>query len=555
MRKALLLAGVCLLPFAAFSGRGGDAKHRAAAGNGMRPRLVVGLVIDQMRWDYLYRYYDRYGTDGFRRLLRDGFECRQTLVNYLPSYTAPGHACIYTGSVPAIHGIASNDWVDNRTGRWWYCTEDTTVLPAGGSYEGGRMSPRNLLATTVTDELKLATGAAAHVYGVALKDRGGIIPAGHMADGAFWFDDSTGHFVTSTYYMSSLPGWLQQFNSRGLADSLLAVPWELLYPAKSYHTALPDDNPYEGLLPGEKRPVFPHRAARKPGESYKTLRFLPAGNTFTLEMARACVAGEKLGQQDGTDFLCISLSAPDYIGHMYSPDALETEDMYLRLDREIAGFLDYLDKKTGKGNYLLFLTADHGGAHNANFLRDRNIPAGNISSITMLKELNAWLKAQTGIGSAVITMENAQVYFDEKKIAQSGGNRAAIRQAALDWLRNRDEVAFAIDLEHPERTPVPEPVRTMVINGYHPQRSGSIQFILRPGWYNGYTPTGTTHGAWNPYDTHIPLLWYGWNIPAGATSRTIYMTDIAPTLSALLHIQMPNGCIGKAIRELAPVRR
>ncbi len=512
-----------------------------------RPALVVGLVIDQMRWDYLYRYYDSYGNDGFKRLLREGFNCQQTKISHTPSYTAPGHAGIYTGSVPAIHGIVANDWVDNRTGRWWYCTEDTAVTPVGGSWKAGRMSPRNMLTTTITDELKLATNFRSCVYGISLKDRGGILPAGHLADGAFWFDDSTGHFISSSYYGKQLPAWVQAFNQRKRADALLATPWELLNPVTSYRESLPDNSPYEGLLPGEKEPVFPHRAG-KTKDGYKTLRFLPAGNTITFEMAQACIEGTQLGKKQSTDFLCISLSSPDYTGHMYAPGALELEDMYLRLDLEIAAFLGYLDKQIGEGKYLIFLTADHGGAYNAQFLRDKKIPAGNASGTAMLQELNTLLKARYGINTAVITLENHQVYLNERYIPSE--QREEIKQTIIYWLREQEDVAFVADLENNDRASLPDPIRTMVTNGYYKPRNGCIQVIPKPGWYHGYAPTGTTHGVWNPYDTHIPLLWYGWGIKKGETFAPVYMPDIAPTLAALLRIPLPNGCTGMVINDI-----
>ncbi len=509
-----------------------------------RPALVVGLVIDQMRWDYLYRYYDGYGNDGFKRLMHDGFNCQQTKISHTPSFTAPGHAGIYTGSVPAIHGIVSNNWVDNRTGRYWYCTEDTAVMPVGGSWKAGRMSPRNMMATTITDELKLATNFRSRVFGISLKDRGGILPAGHLADGAFWFDDSTGHFISSSYYGAVLPGWVQAFNRRKRADALIAQPWELLRPASAYHESLPDNSAYEGMLTGEKAPVFPHKA-----HDYKTLRYLPAGNTITLEMAKACIEGVKLGQKETTDFLCISLSSPDYAGHMYAPGALELEDMYLRLDQEIAAFLRYLDEQIGAGKYLVFLTADHGAAYNAQMLLDKKAPAGNTNSRAMRKELNDLVKDTFGIENAVITLDNYQVYLNESRMP-SPERREEIKQTIISRIRGREDVAFVMDMENNDRANLPEPIRTMVTNGYYRPRNGCIQFIPKPGWYHGYASTGTTHGVWNPYDTHIPLLWYGWGIKKGETFAPVYMPDIAPTLAALLRIPLPNGCTGTMIKDL-----
>ena len=515
-----------------------------------RPKLVVGIVVDQMRWDYLYRYYNRYGNGGFKRLIGEGFNCQNTFINYLPSFTAPGHACVYTGSVPSIHGIAANDWIDNTTGKNWYCTEDPTVSPVGGSYLWGKMSPRNLLTTTITDELRLATNFRSRVYGVSLKDRGSIIPAGHLANGAYWFDDSTGNFFTSTYYTDRLPGWLNRFNEKHLPDTLLRRNWELLYPAATYKQSLPDNNRYEGLLRGEKSPEFPHITENFAGKDYNALRKIPAGNAITLKLAKACINGTELGQKNNCDFLAVSLSATDYAGHQYAPNALEMEDMYLRLDREIASFLHYLDEQVGEGNYLMFLTADHGGAHNAAFLEDLKVPAGNAGQTAMSKGLMSYIKSTFKKDSLLHGIDNYQVCFNEDKIKAARINRADLRKSVIRWLEDYRGVAYVVDAEQAQQSSVPEQLREMIINGYNRKRSGSVQIILEPGWYSGYGVTGTTHGNWNPFDTHIPLLWYGWGIRHGETYRNVNMTDISATLAALLHIQMPNGCIGKTITEI-----
>jgi len=515
-----------------------------------RPKLVVGMVVDQMRWDYLYRYYDRYGKDGFKRLLGEGFNCQNTFINYMPSFTAPGHTCIYTGSVPSIHGIAANDWIDNTTGKSWYCTEDTSVLPVGGSYKWGRMSPRNMLTTTVTDELRLGTNFRSRVYGVSLKDRGSILPAGHLANGAYWFDDSTGNFFTSDYYTQQLPEWLHRFNERKLADSFLKENWTLLYPENTYRHSLPDANAYEGRFKGEQSSAFPHITAGFAGKDYNAIRKIPAGNALTLKLARACINANQLGQQGECDFITISLSSTDYAGHQFAPNALEMEDMYIRLDLEIASFLRFLDKKVGEGNYTLFLTADHGGAHNAEYLHDLKVPSGNSNQNTMQKGLQAYIKQTFNKDSLVRAIDNYQVCFDEQKIRSSKIDRTALRAGIRGWIEQQAGVAYVIDMENIAAAAVPEPIRTMSINGFNRKRSGTIEIIMEPAWYAGYMKTGTTHGTWNPFDSHIPLLFYGWGIRQGETSRMVNMTDIAATLSSLLHIQMPNGCIGQVIEEV-----
>lgn len=515
-----------------------------------RPKLVVGIVIDQMRWDYLYKYYERYTQDGFKRLIKDGFSCQNTMINYLPSFTGPGHACVYTGSIPSIHGIAANDWIEQKSGKSVYCVEDNNVTSIGGSQRAGQMSPRNMYSTTITDELRVATKQKAKVFGIGIKDRGSILPAGHSANGAFWFDDSTGNFITSSYYMEELPDWMVKFNNRRWADTFMNSVWLPLYPLNSYVNSTPDDMVTEGKLKGEDAPVFPHKTPRVKGRGYYGIRYMPAGNTLTLKAAKACIKGEQLGQGSVADFLCLTLSTTDYAGHNYGPDAVEMEDMYLRLDMELASFLAYLDTKVGKDKYTIFLTADHGAAHNATYMNQLNIPAGSETQADATDKLNTYLKEQLGVDSLITALYNYQVYIDEKLIAQKGINRVKLKQYVSSWLYRQDGVAFVVDMEDMSKAIVPEPIRTMIVNGYNKERSGCIQIIMKPGWYSGHSKTGTTHGTWNPYDSHIPLLWYGWGVPRGETYRTINMTDIAPTLAAMLHIQMPNGCTGSVITEL-----
>ncbi|MBS1772314.1 MAG: alkaline phosphatase family protein [Bacteroidetes bacterium] len=529
-----------------------------------RPKLVVGIVVDQMRWDYLYKFYNNYGEGGFKRLINQGYNCQNTFINYLPSYTGPGHACIYTGSVPAIHGIASNDWIDNNTGKTVYCVEDKTVQAVGGSSKAGQMSPRNLLATTVGDELKLSDWDNSRVYSFSIKDRGAILPAGHSANGAFWFDDSTGSFMTSTYYSDGkikipeeFPLWLTDFNNKRWADSLIKIRWDfdnanekawLHSNGKRWYLLRDNEDPVtEGTLPGEIKASFPHNTMQDT-KGYNKLRYLPGGNTIVFKAAKACVRGEYLGTTGYTDMLCISLSTTDYVGHTFGPDSREIEDMYYRLDEELASFLKFLDRQIGGGNYTIFLTADHGAAHNSLELKYTGIPAGNKSEKEAFKELTAYIKKATGKDSVIKALADYQVYLNENKITPI--ERETVKKLIVDWFYKQEGVAYAIDMENMQNENIPEPIKTMIVNGYNKQRSGCIQIILQPGWYSDSHKTGTTHGTWNPYDTHIPLLWYGWGIPHGETYRHINMTDIAATLSALLHIQMPNGCVGNVITEI-----
>jgi len=516
-----------------------------------RPKLVVGIVVDQMRWDYLYRYYDRYGEGGFKRLLNDGFSCENTFINYLPSYTAVGHTVIFTGSIPAIDGIVGNDWIDQISGKSWYCTEDTAEQTVGAAGKAGQMSPNNLLVSTITDELRLASNFHSRVVGISLKDRAAILPAGHTANGAFWFDDASGRFITSTYYMKALPDWAKQFNASDEPEKLVTKGWNTLYPINSYKQSTADNVTWEGTFKGENAPAFPHDMKNIYKNDPGSIRSTPFGNTLTLDFAKAAVNGYNLGNEGATDFLTVNCASTDYVGHKYGPNSIEVEDTYLRLDQDFASFFKFLDEKVGKGNYLVFLTADHGAAHAIGFMKEHQIPADFLVSKKIDASLNEFLTKKFGTDKLISSSINYHLGFDLKKISENNLDYDAVKKATVSFLQKQPGIQFAVDIDNIGYVPIPEPIKSMIINGYNTKRCGPIMIIPDAGWFAGHEGgTGTTHGNWNPYDTHIPLVFMGWKIKPGITNRHIRMSDIAPTLAALLHIQMPNGNVGEVISEV-----
>jgi predicted AlkP superfamily pyrophosphatase or phosphodiesterase len=539
---AFVLLGMFAFTFGAFS----QAKNEGVP----RPKLVVGIMVDQMRNDYLYRFYDRYGEEGFKRLLREGFSCENTNIDYVPTVTAIGHASVYTGSVPAVHGITGNDFLIQATGQSVYCAEDKDVNTVGSDSDAGKMSPRNMLTTTITDELKLASNFRSKVIGIAIKDRGSILPAGHAADGAFWFDGKTGNWITSSYYMEALPAWAKEFNESGLVNELSATDWNTLYPIDSYKASFPDSNSYEDLYPGKDSATLPLATSKIfDGKNYRLVTETPSGNVMTFEFAKKAIEHESLGQRGETDFLALSLSSTDRIGHRYGPNSVEIEDTYLRLDLDIADFLRFLDEKVGVGNYSLFLTADHGAAHNPNLLLDKKIPAGISPAGSILRELNALLDQLYKHPNLVLSFGNSQIHLNNSLIETNGLDQEKIKKDVIKFMKKQVGVAQVIDMEEVQNASIPQVLKTRIINGYNPRRSGAIQLILDPGWRTG-SPTGTGHSAWYGYDSHIPLIWMGWGINQGKSFQTYNMTDIASTLAALLHIQAPNGNIGQPILEV-----
>lgn len=515
-----------------------------------KPKIVIGLMIDQMRWDYLYRYQNRYTANGFNTFLQHGFNCQNTFIPYTPTATACGHACVYTGSVPAINGITGNNWWDEKLGKSITSVEDDKVQSVGTTTNEGQQSPHNLKTSTIGDQLQLASNFTCKTIGISIKPRASILPAGHMANAAYWYDEKAGKFVTSTFYMQQLPAWVEAFNKRNLPDVYYSQGWNLLYSLNTYTNSTNDTTNWEVTkwLEADK-PVFPYDTKKFIGKNYKILPNLPQGMDYTFEMAKAAIEGEALGSRNVTDLLAISISSTDYMGHSFGPNSVEAEDMFLRLDKSLADFFTYLNKRFGKGNYITFLTADHGVAHVANFAKSKRLPAGSYSSDAIVKEGNKACLEKFGVDKIIFHHTYYNLSLDIKKIDSAKLNVNEVKQTIINALQKIEGIYRVVDKEKLQTSNLPNPIRERAINGYYPGRSGHLQIIPMPQWFKD-NPIGTDHSVWNPYDAHIPLLWYGWGINKGESFREMYMTDIAPTLAALLKIEMPNGCVGKVIEEV-----
>lgn len=516
-----------------------------------KPKLVVGIVIDQMRWDYLYRFQPLFKANGgFKRMMGEGFSCDNTMIPYAPTVTACGHTCVYTGSVPAIHGIAGNAWWDNQLNRVVYCSEDKSVKTVGSNTDAGQMSPKNMLTTSICDELRISSNFKSKVIGVALKDRGSILPAGHSANAAYWYDPKNGNFITSSFYMNALPDWVNQFNNRKLVDSMYALGWKTGLSKETLADYATDDvKVYESKPFGKDAIGFPYDLSAFIGKDYSKISTTPHGNSLTAEMAKAAVISEKLGKGTATDFLAVSFSSTDYIGHSFGPNSWEHVDDYVKLDDELGKLLSFLDTQVGKNQYTVFLTADHAVAHVPGFMKEHRLPAGNFDDNTARKEMNDLIKEKYGVSNAVESLFNYQVSLNHNKLDSAKADINAIKQKIIQILLKKDAVANAFETSKIMATSIPQVQREMFANGYYPNRGGDIQFVLKSGYMEGST-TGTTHGLWAPYDAHIPLLFYGWGIKKGNSHKEVYMTDIAPTVAALLKIQMPSGNIGHVITEV-----
>jgi len=516
------------------------------AQNEPAPKLIVGIVVDQMRYDYLSRYWSKFGDDGFKKLVTEGISCTNTHYNYVPTYTGPGHASIYTGATPAVHGIIGNDWFNRKLGKNNYVTQDTSVIGTGTTTAAGKMSPQYLLTTTISDELRIASNLRSKVIGIALKDRGAILPAGHSANAAYWFEGSTGNWISSSWYLSQLPSWVVEFNNKKLPAEYLKTPWTTLLPIDEYTESTADDTPYEDLFAGETKPVFPHNFPLLGPLNYEFIKNSPAGNVLTKEFALAAMKAEELGKDEFTDILAVSFSSPDYIGHQFGTHAIETEDTYLRLDKDLADLIAKVEAFAGKANVLFFLTADHAAIPNVKFLQDQQIPAGIFNVAGVSDSLNKFLNSKYGVQKWVLAFDNDQVYLDHALLDK---NKIDIREISVEiskLLMKFDGVAGVMMAEDLFRNEYTFGIRSLIQKGFYAKRSGDLAMILEPGLVE-YKTKGTTHGAGYTYDTHVPLLFYGWNIKKGSYSGHVDITDIAPTLSQILNIQPPSGATGRVI--------
>lgn len=512
-----------------------------------KPKLVVGIVVDQMRYDFLYRYSDKYSSGGFKRLMNEGFNCRNNHYDYAPTVTAAGHAAIFTGSIPAIDGIIGNEWFNQKTGKVVYCVEDTTVKTIGSDSKAGLMSPKNLLVSTITDQLKIANNFQSKTIGIALKDRGSILPAGHTANAAYWFDSKNGAWITSSFYMNDLPQWVKDFNALKMPQKYMTEGWKTLLPIEQYNESTADNQPYEAKLSGEKTPTFPHELAAQSGVNLlEVIRTTPFGNTLTKDFALAAIQNENLGKSPKTDFLTVSFSSPDYVGHAFGPNSIEIEDTYLRLDKDISEILTSLDNTLGKGNYLVFLSADHGVADVPGFSLSQKLPAGVLDASNSSREVKAALKNAFGEGEFIRAEDNSQIYLNDTLLKAKKLTYAQVHAVVRETLLKRDDVADVVDLHNLGNTTLPDYQLKYVKNGFNPRRSGDIMLVLNPSWFTG-RKQGTTHGTLYRYDTHVPLLFYGWKVKAGETTLRTNISDISPTVADLLNILEPNGSVGNVI--------
>ncbi|HEA22633.1 MAG TPA: alkaline phosphatase family protein [Pricia antarctica] len=515
------------------------------------PKLVVGVIVDQMRYDYITRFYGQFGDDGFKRLIEEGFNCKNNHFNYAPTTTGPGHTSVYTGTTPATHGVIANNWYDKTTGEDVYCAGDDSYESVGSDSDAGKMSPHRMVVTTITDQLRLSTQMKGKTIAVAIKDRGAVLPGGHTANAAYWYHgEDEGNFVTSTYYMQKLPKWVDDFNASDAVEKY-KKPWSTLKPINSYLESGTDDNAYEGLFEGEKTSVFPHDLPKlwDANGKFSLLSATPYGNSLTADFAIAALDGEKLGTDDTTDFLAVSFSSTDYVGHKFGVNSKEIQDVYMRLDQDLGRLLDALDKKVGKGEYTLFLTADHGGMDVAAFLKDSKIPAGNTSWDDSEQKFDAFLKHTFGTTDVVKTFSNYQFFLDQEVIKNLDMSLKEVQEAIAAEVLTYESVEHVYTAYQLWQNEYMHGIPHLIQNGYNQKRSGDVIVVLKPD-YVSYSDTGSTHGSPFSYDTHVPLLFFGKGIKIGSTTVRTEIPDVAVTMASLLGIEFPSGATGEPIQAV-----
>jgi len=549
-----------------------QAQRFTAPAPSKRPRLVLLIVVDQFRYDYLERFGDLFGPNGFRRLLRDGASWTQSNYDHMPTYTAPGHATMMTGAFPAETGIVGNEWLDRASGKRITSVFDDSVKILGGDPTETGASPKRLLSSTVGDELRLITNDRSKVIGISVKDRSAILPAGRHANAAYWFSWLSGNMVSSTYYFNQMPAWVTSFNNTRPADKYFGAKWDRLLPESEYvKRAGPDSPPWEavGAASGDTN-AFPHKitgGAKTPDRNFYTaLDYSPFSNELLLSFAQQAIVNEQLGQDDDPDVLTVSFSANDYVGHRYGPYSQEAMDMALRVDQQIASLLDFVAARVGLSNALVAMTADHGVSPIPEHAAALGMGGARINAADVVNAVRAAISARYNphgkspdptadylLKDSTTNRDwflNGNVYLNYDALKRDGVSVDEISQVVAAAALTVPGVARCFTRAQMLRgaTPITDPIERRIVHGFHPARSGDVVIVAEPYKYLGDTITAT-HGSPYSYDTHVPMIIMGVGVTPGRYLEPASPADIAPTLSALLHITAPSSATGRVLLE------
>lgn len=517
-----------------------------------KPKLVIGIVVEQMRQDYIDRFWENFGNKGFKKLAVNGSYCVNANLNYSLTQTAPGYATIVTGAEPCSHGIVSNYWFNKLTGEKIDCiySEKKETAVGGSKDADGRVSPMNMLSTTFSDEAKLFNRGKSKVISMSLSKYAAVLSGGYAADAAYWFDQVSGEWMTSTYYTSTLPKWVVDVNSKKMPDTYLERSWEPMLPLEKYNEVLSDSSKYEFGIDGMYK-TFPYNYQNitKTVRNYKLLTMIPEGNTLLNDLAVAALYGEELGKDEFTDFLFINYSVPEEVGKLYGPQSIEVQDLFLRLDKDLEHLIDVVEDLVGKNNCLIYLTSNHGVSEMPQYLQDQKMPAGNFKQYYMLALVKSYLKALYGDGDWILDFNNSQIYLNRSLIEDSQISLNEIREKIIDFIMNSAGIANAIGANQFQNIVFAEGMPVKMQNSYNQKRSGDIMIALKPGWIEDI-PYCTDHNSGYSCNTHVPLIWYGWKVKKQKVFSQINITDIAPTVSTALGTPPPPIVSGKVLENI-----
>ncbi len=553
MKKIFLLSAIILLSISCKAQEIYQTSNNTVLENS-KPKLVIGIVVDQMRYDYLTRFYNKYSEGGFKRLMKDGYNLKNAHLNYSSTKTAVGHASIYTGTTPNIHGILANDWYDKKSKEYINCVGDDNYTTIGSSSKKGERSPHRIQVSTIGDQLHLAQNMNGKVIGVGIKDRGAILPAGHSANAAYWYDgDDIGNFVSSSFYMNELPKWVQKFNTEKKVDEYLSKTWDTYYDISTYTESTSDENDYEMKFKGKSTVTFPYDLPklRDLNGNYSLISETPFGNSLTLDFAIEAIKNENLGKTKFTDLLTISFSSTDYIGHGFGVSSKEVQDAFIRLDKDLERLLLFLDTQVGENNYTLFLTADHGATEVPKYLKDQSIPARYIDKKKLRKHIKDIAEDLFKSENLIEHISNNTIYLNKKEVKKLKLDLTDVQQLIADELINYKGIYKTITARTLQTNEFTEGFMSLVQNSYNQKLSGDIVFMYKPSSISDYYNNGgTTHGTGYNYNTHVPLLFYGNGIKKGESSTYQPIINIVPTLSTILDIEFTNGNTGRVIEDV-----
>lgn len=507
------------------------------------PGLIVGIVVEKMRYDYLVRMWERFGENGFRKIASEGAFCRNAKYDYLHNQSSPGYATIFTGANPSEHGIISNEWYQRLNRTTLKSDYDENARAVGGTFEEGKRSPLNLMSETVGDIIKKANDFRSRVFTVSMNPPGAVISGGFSADAAWWFDKNSGEWMSSTYYIDSLPQWVYNFNHKRFPDNYLERTWKPLPAFGDYFFIESEKN-------NSDSEVFEYDLGRirRGDDTYNLLTQTPYGNTLTKDFALSLILNEELGVGDNTDMVIICFSAAAEIGHKYGVFSPEIQDAYLRLDTEIAHILDFLDKNFENEEVLLFITSDQGASYPQEYFNASKMPTGTFSQGAAMALLRSYLNATYGEGDWVLGYHSRQVYLNRLLAEDSNISPGDIQMKSAAFLDQVSGVSRTFTAQMLMSNYYTSGPGAAVQKGFNTKRSGDIIISLRPGWEERSV---TEDPSQQPVmESHVPLMWYGWGVNRGEVSRPVSITDIAPTISFMLNIPYGNSFSGQPIMEI-----